>query len=181
MIGWLIVICEIGFWVLVVAGLVARYLLGWKKIGAGLLISTPIVDLILIIATVVDLRSGTTAGAMHGLAAIYIGATVAFGKGMIGWADRHFAYRFAGGAKPEPQPKSGRAHAKREREGWYRHFLAWCIGTALLWAMVWLVGDAEQTKTLARMSGVWTMVLGIDFVISFSYTLWPKAEKKVSA
>lgn len=72
MIGWLIIACEIGFWLFVAAGIVVRYLFGKKKASMILLICTPVTDLVLLLATVVDLRNGAVASTMHGLAAVYM-------------------------------------------------------------------------------------------------------------
>ncbi|WP_106769512.1 hypothetical protein [Paenibacillus faecalis] len=174
MIGALIVVCEIAFWIFVLAGLSARYILGWKKAGGILLLCTPIIDLILIAVTVIDLKNGASAGLMHGLAAIYIGVTIAFGHRMIKWADQRFAYRYAGGPKPESKPKYGKSRARFERQGWYRHFMAWVLGALLLLGMVLIVGDVSRTKALERVALGWAVVVAIDFIISFSYTLWPK-------
>lgn len=170
----LIIGCEIAFWVLVLAGLGARYLLRWKRTGALLLVATPIVDLILIAATVIDLRNGAVATFTHGLAAVYIGVTVAFGHRMIRWADERFAHKFGGGAMPVQKPKYGVEHARFERQGWYRHLLAWLIGAALLYAMILFVNDPSRTGQLGGVAMKWAVILGIDFLISFSYTLWPR-------
>ena len=178
MIGWLIVICEILFWIFVGAGLFARYILGWKKIGSLLLLCTPLIDLVLIIATVIDLKDGATAHFVHGLSAVYIGVSVAFGKRMIQWADEQFAYRFAGGKRPNKRPQFGKQHAAYERKGWYRHLLAWIIGNALLLFMVLFVNDFQKTEALLSFSAKWTFILFIDFLWSFSYTIWPKKEAK---
>ena len=83
MIGAFIIGCEILFWVFVLAGLSARYLLGLKRTGGILPLCTPVIDLLLIAVTIIDLRGGAEAGFMHGLAAVYIGVTIAFGHRMI--------------------------------------------------------------------------------------------------
>ncbi|MFM1654812.1 hypothetical protein ACI7RC_22330 [Brevibacillus sp. B_LB10_24] len=174
MIGWLILACEIGFWVFVCAGLFTRYVLHLKKLSGILLLCTPLLDLILIVMTVADMKNGAAADFFHGLAAIYVGVTVAFGHQMIQWMDKYFAYWFAKGAKPERTAKYGPEHAKRERMGWYRHLLAWAIGVALLFGIIAIVGNPEQTDKLQKMAGGWSIVLLIDFVISFSYTIMPR-------
>jgi len=178
MIGWLILACEIGFWVVVLAGLITRYILRQKKLGAVLLLLTPVIDLLLLLFTVIDLNGGAEASFFHGLAAAYIGVTIAYGHSMIRWADERFAYRFAGGAAPQKAAKYGQERARRERIGWYRHLLAWIIGVALLYGMIWFVGNPEQTEALLGLIKGWSAVLGIDAVISFSYTLWPKNPPK---
>jgi len=174
MIAGLIVACEIGFWVFVLAGLFCRYLLGARTLGAVLLASTILIDLALLAFTVVDLRNGATADFFHGLAAVYVGVSVAFGRNMIRWADERFAHRFAGGPKPVPKPKYGAEHARHERRMWAKHLLAWGIGSALLYGMVVLVNDFSRTKELLLMIGRWAIVLFIDFFWSFSYTIWPR-------
>ncbi|MDR9857662.1 hypothetical protein RJP21_29135 [Paenibacillus sp. VCA1] len=177
MIAALIVGCEVAFWVLVLAGLTARYIAGWKRVGGVLLVATPVVDLLLLIFTIIDLRNGAKAEFMHGLAAVYIGVTVAYGHRMIKWADERFAYRFGGGKKPDPAPKHGKEHARREREGWYRHVLAWIVGVILLMLMIWIVNEPSRTEALKKIPMWWGAILGIDFLISFSYTLWPKQKR----
>jgi hypothetical protein len=169
-----IVAVEIAFWVLLAAGLTARYVLRRARLGAALLIAVPLVDLVLLGATVIDLRAGATAGVAHGLAAVYIGVSVAFGHRIIRWADVRFAHRFAGGPAPERGPRTGPARARREREGWYRHLLAWAVAAALTALAVLAVGDLDRTEALVQLIGAWTVVLAIDFLVSFGGTLRPR-------
>lgn len=177
MITAFIIGCEIGFWVLVLAGLAARYLLRQKTLGAALLLLTPVVDLILIVATVIDLRNGASATIMHGISAIYIGVSIAYGHKMIKWADVRFAHRFAGGPQPVPNPKHGPEHASYERRMWFYHLLAWAIGSLVLLGMIWYVDDPSRTESLLRILRIWSIAVGIDFLYSFSFTLWPKKAK----
>ncbi|MFC5774456.1 2TM domain-containing protein [Ectobacillus antri] len=177
---WLIIACEIGFWVFVVLGLCCRYILGQKKIGALLLWCTPVIDLVLLTLTVIDLKDGKSATFFHGAVAYYIGMTVAFGHVLIRWADERFAYQFADGALPTRQPKYGRAHAARERKGWYRHLIGWAIGNTLLVSMIVLVGNQERTEALYQVMQLWGLLLAIDFVWSFSYSVFPKKEKNTA-
>lgn len=100
MIGILIIICEISFWLFVLLGLFSRYVLGKNKVGATLLLATPIIDLLLVIFTIADINKGSEITVFHGLAAVYLGVTIAFGHSMIKWMDAHFSYRFAAGEKP---------------------------------------------------------------------------------
>lgn len=170
--------CEVAFWILVLAGLACRYLWGKKRLGAVLLIGTPMIDLALLVATFVDLRGGAEATLMHGLAAVYIGVSIAFGHSMIRWADIRFAYWAKRGPQPPRAPRHGAEHARRERQSWFRHLIAWAIGCALLYGLVLLVGDEDQTAALLQTMSLWSLILGVDFLISFSYTLWPRQPKK---
>ena len=79
----MIAACEIGFWVILGAGLVARYLLRWRRVGGVLLLCVPLVDVVLLVASVIDLRRGAEANFTHGLAAAYIGFSIAFGHSMV--------------------------------------------------------------------------------------------------
>lgn len=174
MIGILIIICEISFWLFVLLGLFSRYVLGKNKVGAALLLATPIIDLLLVIFTIADINKGSEITVFHGLAAVYLGVTIAFGHSMIKWMDAHFSYRFAAGEKPVK--KYGRAHAKQEITGWLRHLVAFAIGAALLYTMTIFI-PKEDANTLLRLIQIWSVVLGIDFLISFSYCLWPKKQR----
>jgi hypothetical protein len=171
----LIVVAEVTFWLVLVTGLVTRYPLRRRRLGMALLAATPAVDLALLVVTTIDVCRGGEAALPHALAAVYIGVSVAWGRRMISWADAHFAHRFADGPPPEPAPRIGRAHAARQRREWLRHLVAWATGTALFGAGVLLVGDLDRTWALLNVAALWTLVLAIDFVISFSYTLWPRS------
>jgi hypothetical protein len=171
-----IVACEVGFWVVLLSGLSVRYLIGLRRTGAVLLAATPLVDLALLVFTVIHLRSGAEAQAADGLAAVYLGVSIAFGHRMLRWADSRFAHRFAGGPPPARPPKSGPEHARRQRGLWYLHLLAFAIGSALLLGGVALVGDGARAEALLSWIPRWGVVLAVDFVWSFSYTLWPRRQ-----
>jgi hypothetical protein len=170
----LIIASEIAFWLILVAGLATRYALRRPRAGMALLVATPFVDVVLLTVTTIDLRGGGEAALPHALAAVYIGVSVAWGHRIIRWADARFAHRFAGGPPPERPPRTGPQHAARQRREWLRHLLAWAIGTSLLGLGVLFVGDVDRTTALLDAAGLWTLILAVDFLISFSYTLWPK-------
>lgn len=97
-----IIACEIGFWVLIALGLLARYPLGMPRVGLVLLALTPVVDVALLVFTVLDPRSGGQPGLAHGLATLYLGFSVVFGKRSIAWADRAYRRRVRGESVEEP-------------------------------------------------------------------------------
>ena len=72
--------CEILFWVFVIAGLAARYLLERRRLGAALLVMAPVTDLVLLAATAISLHRGDAAHLGHAVAAVYIGFSVADGR-----------------------------------------------------------------------------------------------------
>lgn len=173
MIVQLIVACEILFWVFLGAGLATRYLLRRPALGAALLVAVPLVDVVLLGATAIDLRGGAEASWSHGLAAAYIGFSVAFGHSIIRWADARFAYRFAGGPAPARPPRHGKARAIREWREFGKAVIAWGIACSLLLAAIAMVGEPSRTVALSEWIRTLTVGLGIWGVIALSYTVFP--------
>jgi hypothetical protein len=123
------------------AGLTLRYPLGRPRAGAVLLFLTPVIDLVLLVVTVLDLRGGAQAEWMHGLAAAYLGYSVAFGPSTIRWVDVRFAHRFAGGPPPSRRDRYGRARSIKEWKIFGLAVLAWLVSAGLLLGAIALVGD----------------------------------------
>lgn len=144
----LIVGCELAFWLVLLLSLVARYLLHKEVLSRWLLLSLPLIDILLLVFTALSLSAGTTATFAHGLAAVYVGFTVAFGPVAVRWADAQFAYRFASGPAPSKAP-SGRWSAVRfELEIWLRCIAAWVIALGLVEALVAYVAIDSVTQPL---------------------------------
>ncbi|MFF1508913.1 hypothetical protein [Streptomyces sp. NPDC058326] len=174
MIVTLIVVCEVGFWVLLAAGLAARYLLRKPKLGAALLLCEPLLEVLLLVVTAIDLKNGAEPSWRHGLAAIYIGYTVGHGHRTVKWLDGHAAHRLGGGPPPPKPPRYGMARARHEGRIWLGSVVAASVAAALLLAAIWYVGEAGDTSKLeASVAGVWRAV-GIHGLIVLSYVVWPK-------
>ncbi|MBL4790599.1 MAG: hypothetical protein JKY60_16670 [Kordiimonadaceae bacterium] len=165
----LIVGCEIAFWVLLVLGLVARYIMGMSRLGGFFLLCVPLIDLILLVATVIDLRSGAIANPAHGLAAVYLGFTVVFGHGVIKWADQRFARKFAGGPEPWKPPVSGWDYTRYEWVMWGKGVLACLIASLLILAAIFMVGDAAQT---AELTAWFPSLAGLMIIWLFAWPIW---------
>ncbi|MFJ5233663.1 hypothetical protein ACIQBJ_27665 [Kitasatospora sp. NPDC088391] len=173
----LIVAGEIGFWVVLSAGLLARYGLRRRRTGAVLLALLPVVDLVILGATVADLRGGATADWTHGLAAAYVGFSVAYGRRLVRWADGHAAHRLAGGPKPAGMPKYGAARARYEWGVCGLTLLAAVVTVALIGAVQWLVGDGARTAGLDSWYPRMGVAVAVNLVVAASYTLFPKRER----
>jgi hypothetical protein len=148
-----------------------------RKPEAGLVLIalSPVVDAILLVTTIIDLRSGTVAAPVHALAAIYLGMSIVYGKRIIAWADVRFSYRFGGGQLPQKPPKYGEAHAKAERAGWFRHALMFAISCTLMALLALFSGSIGETiNAFKGVAKFWGIILIIDFIISFSYTVFPR-------
>ena len=159
-----IVACEIGLWILLGAGLVARYLLRLRLVSTVLLASIPLLDVVLVVAVALDLQRGEPAGTVHGLAGIYLGFSVAFGPTIVRWADVRFAHRFAGGPAPVRVPGHGperRAHLWRE---WRRVVVAAAIASVVLVGLALLTRAPEQDPVLYGWVGRCWLVVAIWLV-----------------
>ncbi|MFD3589896.1 hypothetical protein [Streptomyces sp. NPDC058683] len=173
MIVALIIVCEVAFWVLLAAGLAVRYLLKRRRLSVVLLLGEPVLELVLFVVTAVDLRNGAEPGWEHGLAALYIGFTVAYGHYTIRWLDGHAAHRLAGAPRPPKPPRYGMARARHEGGLWLRTVLMAAVACALLQAAIWYVGDGD-TSSLRTFQWVALRTAGLHGVIALTYVVWPK-------
>ncbi|MFG2643392.1 hypothetical protein ACGFYP_20780 [Streptomyces sp. NPDC048370] len=174
MIVTLIVICEVGFWVLLAAGLATRYLLKMPRTGLALLLCEPLLEVLLLVVTAIDLKNGAEPSWRHGLAAVYIGYTVGHGHRTVKWLDGHAAHRLGGGQPPVKPPRYGMARARHEGKVWLGSVTAAAVASGLLLLATWYVGDDGNTDSLKSWMYVAWRAAGIHGLIALSYTLWPK-------
>lgn len=169
-----IVVCEVGFWVAIVCGLGARYLLRRPRLGAALLLVAPLLDVVLLVATTIDLLGGATATLQHSLAAIYVGFSIAYGHRLVGWADVRFAHRFADG--PAPVKPTGRAYARACWGDVGRTVLAASIAASVLGLIVLVAGWSDRTRALGDTLPLLGLVVALDLLWAIGYTVWPKPD-----
>lgn len=160
MIAVVIVACEIGFWVVLALGMLLRYPLARRRAGAVVLACVPLVDVVLLVAAGADLARGADFTSVHGLAAAYLGFSLAFGHSLVRWADVRFAHRFAGGPAPDPKPAAGSVERRRSIWAeWGRVVLAVAIASVVLAALS-VVADADQRSTVVASAGpLWLVVV----------------------
>lgn len=172
MILTIVIACEIGFWVVIALGLLARYALRWKRTGAVLLALTPVVDVVLLVATAIDLRNGATASFAHSLAAVYLGFSIAYGHALVRAADVRFAHRFAGG--PAPQKLYGAAYARSCWKDLGRTTLAAVIAAGAVLLLGGIADDPARTGALDGVFPILLLVVAIELVTAVGYTVWPR-------
>ena len=175
-IAWMIVGCEIMFWIVIILGLVTRYVLNLNKLGIFLLALTPLIDLALLITAGIDLYHGATATVAHAIAAVYIGISIGFGKSMVKWADERFLY-YVKKDGIKPGRLYGLDYAKHYLKGFGKHVVSFLIGAGLLVLVIFLIHNSSQTQALLDVLRIWAIVLGVDFIFSISYFIWPKQRK----
>jgi hypothetical protein len=172
MILGVIIACEVGFWVAVVSGLAARYILGARRLGTALLLCAPLIDVVLLVAVTVHLSTGAAASWHHGLAALYIGFSITYGHRMVAWADIRFARRFAGG--PAQSKLAGMRYTQRCWGDFLRTLGAAVIAGGILAAITWWIDDPARTGALTGWNGILGIAVAAEFVWALSYTLWPR-------
>lgn len=177
----LIVICEVGFWVLLAAGLAARYLLKMPRTGLALLLCEPLLEIVLLVVTAIDLKNGAEPSWRHGLAAVYIGYTVGHGHRTVTWLDGHAAHRLGGGERPAGPPRYGMARARHEGRVWLGSVVAATVASGLLLLATWYVGDDGDTASLTSWIVVAWRAAGIHGLIALTYLIWPKKEPRGGA
>ncbi|TQR21643.1 hypothetical protein [Psychrobacillus vulpis] len=175
-IAWTIIACEIGFWIVILLGLITRYIFKKERLGLFFLALTPVIDLILLAITATDLYNGATATGVHAIAAVYLGSSIAFGKSMIRWADEKFLY-YVQKVGVKPVRKTGMEYARHSLKGTLQHLLAYIIGGGLLLILIYFINDPSRSEVLSGTLKLWGLILGIDFVISISYFIWPRIAK----
>ncbi|MCA1195296.1 hypothetical protein [Saccharopolyspora sp. 6V] len=142
---------EIAFWVVLAAGLAARYPARRDRLGTLLLRAVPLVDLALVVLVAADLAGGAEPSRAHAFAAVYLGFTVAFGRATIAWADAWFHHRFAGGPRPATPAKGSRAEVVALWREWLRVLLADVIAGVVLLALA-AVGGVALPRSLDELA-----------------------------
>ena len=131
---------EVLFWIFLLAGVCARYLLHWRTVSTVLLVSTPLIDIVIIVLTYIDLHRGAASDFSHGMAAFYVGFSVVFGPEAIAHVDRRFARRHTGLSEAELPAVPTRTSL----EYWLRCLTASAITIALLAIGIVIAGSADS-------------------------------------
>lgn len=175
-IAWLIVFCEISFWIVIILGLIIRYILRLKKLGFLILALTPVIDLLLLIVTTIDLLNGAKAELPHAIAAVYISISLVFGKSMIKWFDDKFRYYIMRQGN-KPNKLTGYDYSIYYAKTWLKHLLSYIIGMSLLFLIKILVNNNDKTEALNGVIHGWSIIIIIDLIICITYFIWPPKEK----
>src|SRR5699024_4286857 len=119
------------------------------RLSTALLLGVPVLDAVLLILLTWDmLVNGATADFIHGLGAVYLGFTIAFGRSIISRVDAWFAHRFAGGPVPHRPPKHGLLRVKHEWREWGKMLTCAAISAGVLGAIILIVNDPARTEEL---------------------------------
>ena len=169
---------EVAFWVVLVAGLALRYPLRRPRLGGGVLLCLPLIDLLLLVAAAADLRGGAEPAQAHGLAALYLGYTLAYGHHTLRWADGLAAHRFGGAPRPPRPARYGAARARHEWRLWLLTLLATLITLALLELLSRCAAEGARLEPLRDWQQRAVTIAGVHGLIALSYTIWPKRPER---
>ncbi|MFE0808847.1 hypothetical protein ACFW34_15390 [Streptomyces sp. NPDC058848] len=161
------------FWVFLVGGLAARYAAGLRTLGGALLLCVPLIDVVLLAATVLSVRDGAEPTVWHGLSAAYLGITVVYGHRTVRWADAKFARRYGGSAAPPRPGLYGRAAVADAWRSWFRFLLAYAISVGMIYGLVVLVGGLDRGAPLLVWLNPLTKVLVYSLIWPVVTTIWP--------
>jgi len=156
----LVIACEIGFWVVLGAGLVARYPMRRPRLGGILLVCVPVVDLVLVTASVVDIARGTPPG-------------FSLGHTLVRWADVRFAHRYAGGPAPARGPRDGLAALPRELKDFGRALVAAVIAGAVLLVLSLVAGTGIPPVAEWMEDPLWSWTGRIGVVLAIWFVTGP--------
>lgn len=148
--------CEVFFWVFLLGGLATRYVFRARRLSTVLPVSVPVLDVVLVCASLLDVAGGSPPGLAHGLAAVYLGFTVAFGHSVIRWADGRFAHRFAGGPPPPRPPRYGTRKVLHEWKEWGKLALGWGIALAVMTVTALVAGTGIPAPTAWTADPMWS-------------------------
>jgi hypothetical protein len=165
-----IIVAEVAFWLVILLGLAARYVLRRRTLGAILLGTSPFIDLALLIFIVADLRAGAEPHWTHGLGAIYLGFSVVYGKRAVAWADRKFAAKY--GQTPPPKVRLyGGDKVRHEWRETVRWWLACGLSVCVLGGCIALVGGPAEPL----IQWIWRLaaVAAAAPLVPLAYILWP--------
>ena len=130
--------CEIAFWVFVAAGLVLRYPARRPRAGGVVLACAPLTDLALLVVAAISVHLGAVADWSYGLAAVYLGVSVIFGRDLIAAADRK--------VRRAPRTAAVAMTARAAWRLWLRAAAAGAICALLLVCCLLLARDSAQTE-----------------------------------
>lgn len=172
---WAIIGVELAFWLFLLAGVAARYLLRRTRLSTVLLLCVPLLDIVLLVLTAIDIGRGAEPSLAHAVAALYLGFTVAFGHPMIRSVDGWFGRRF-GDLPPRPAPiKHGPVYVRGLWIEWLRLILMATIATVAT-ALILLGGGRELPGSIdeAREAGpVTSIIIRVWFIAGIWFLAGP--------
>lgn len=197
----LIIIGEALFLLFISAFFVMRYWFHQHAIAFGAVLLLIINELFLAILAIFDYMETGKLASFQIITIIFFIYLLIEGKKDFQKLDHYFKMKVAewkgetATTLPEEQKNEahqyGLSHAKLERRGWYEHLLIFIIAQIIFLNVSSFSGfenirfnnignlfKVYEDGQINKANSLWGIILLIDFFWSFSYTIWPRKEKK---
>lgn len=202
-----LILAEVIFWVSTLSFLIVRYWFNLKRLSIAFFVLFIVNDLWIATMGYFDYMSTGEFSAYQIIILIVIAYAFLYGKSDFQKLDIFIQRKVAkwrGLPKTELasiKPLYGKEHAKQERKNIYGHLLLFSAVQVLFFFMFGLSDavstiqadtliedwyDQKETElfykndTANNITRIWALILAIDFVISMSYTIFPKKEKQLT-
>lgn len=203
-----LILAETVFWVSTLSFLVVRYWFNLKRLSIAFFILFLLNDLWIASMGYFDyLRTGEFS-TYQIIILVVIAYAFLYGKSDFQKLDRFIQRKVAKmRGLPEPdlpasKPLYGMPHAKQERKNLYKHILLFITAQGIFWLLFGLSDavssiridtflndwyDTTDTDLFFKndvannVTRIWALILAIDIVVSLSYTVAPKKEKKAAS
>ncbi|WP_159885767.1 hypothetical protein [Paenibacillus puerhi] len=193
-----LILAEAVFWISLLIAITMRYWFDKPKAALAAIMLTLINELWILFLAILDLKQTGQLSVFQIVIVILIVYTLVLGKRDLKKVDRFIhrkVARFKGREVPEhlQEVKYGMAKAKEELKGFGLHVLLFLSVHAVFYLLLyfvnrelhpvppgawvpWLKEQFHQHQTLVQVNKIWSVLLVLDAVISFSYLLFPKKE-----
>ncbi|MBN3554494.1 hypothetical protein JYA63_09470 [Fictibacillus nanhaiensis] len=203
-----LILAETVFWVSTLSFLVVRYWFNLKKLSIAFFILFLLNDLWIAAMGYFDYLKTGKFSTYQIIILVVIAYAFLYGKSDFQKIDRFIQRKVAKTrGLPEPdlpasKPMYGMQHAKQERKNLYKHILLF-ITAQCVFLLLFGLSDAVssiQIDTLLKdwydttdtdlfykndvannVTRIWALILAIDIIVSLSYTIAPKKEKKATS
>ncbi|WP_127529527.1 hypothetical protein [Paenibacillus kobensis] len=191
-----LVIAEAIFWITMLTAITLKYWFGHKKAAFSVFVFTIVNELWILFLGIVDMRQSNELTGFQIIIIILLLYTLLLGKHQMQKIDRSL-YRVVARIKKEQTPahvrevKYGKDKAIEEMKLFGLHVLLFLSAHAVFYLFVyfgnrelnpvpsghlidWLRGQFQLNESLVQMNKIWSVVLLLDALISFSYLFLPK-------
>ncbi|PTM58833.1 hypothetical protein [Desmospora activa] len=184
---YILIAAEVLFWVFSISFVIVRYWFQLHRLSLIFLILFIVNDLFILSLAILDyMQTGEFSNYQLIIAIILIYA-LTYGKKDFKKLDAYLKEKVEKWKNPSRHTHKGEEksadggsdweHARRERNGWFKHLLIYAIAHGIYFLMMTFQWEAISFETLSNISSIWTIILVVDGVYSLSFTIFPRKRK----
>ena len=110
----------------------------------------------------------------HGLGAVYLGFTIAYGRRIVRWADVRFAARRGGVPREAAPTLYGNEKVRHEWKETFRWWAACVLSMSILGLCVAVVQNDAESPVFYGWIARLALVGAAATIIPLAYSIWPK-------